>query len=235
MMPNTAKATKPSAATRTASCGEIGERRSWTGSITRGAAPAPARVLGQGGQQDAAHERVQGRGDDRVEQDRGQDLAGQQQADRRVDAEQELHERVAHRRAGGGGGAHQDRRQDALGIAQLAQAAGAVAGPQQHERGEPDGLHEREVEEQPGGEAEDGTRHGPAQQADRGDHQRRQVGVGPEQLDLRDGGDLQDDRGDAEGRQAGDELDHGGAHAAGRLRLGARVSTSTNSRRRRSA
>ncbi len=32
MIPNSAKATNPSVATRTASCGEIGERRSWTGS-----------------------------------------------------------------------------------------------------------------------------------------------------------------------------------------------------------
>ena len=72
MIANSASAMKPSAATRSASCGVIGGRRSSGGEVTAasclvqrrqaagrvGAAAAAARVLGQAGEQPAAHERV---------------------------------------------------------------------------------------------------------------------------------------------------------------------------------
>ena len=46
----------------------------------------------------------------------------------------------------------------------------------------------------------------PTMQPDRRDDERREVGVRPEELDLRDRGDLEDHHGHAERDEAGDEL-----------------------------
>ena len=53
---------------------------------------AAARVVGQERREDAADEQVDRQREQRVEDDREQDLAHEQQRDRRVDAEQELHD-----------------------------------------------------------------------------------------------------------------------------------------------
>ena len=78
----------------------------------RTAAAAPRR-LRQGGREDAAHERVDGQREQRVDEDGREDLAEQLEADRRLDAEQELHDREddeRHRGAGRAGGERQQRR-----------------------------------------------------------------------------------------------------------------------------
>src|SRR3954469_7885588 len=255
-MPNSAKARTPRTATRSASCGGIGreapppgfgglqggrgapprrwdrwrscaaERRQAAGRVRP--APAPARVVGQGRHQPAAHDRVDDARDERVQQDRREDLPHEQEAHRRVDPEQELDHRVADRRQGGRGRADGERHDRALRVPQLEQAAGPVPDRHVDERGEPERLHEREVDEQADAEAEDGARDRTDGQADRGDHERREVGIRAEELDLRDGGDLEDHHREAEHDEPGDELRGDRDHVALRVR----VRTWTKSRRR---
>ena len=85
---------------------------------------------------------------------------------------------------------HRDDR--GLRVAQLAQAAGAVAGHDvDQELDSPIVCTQRGVEEEPDAEAEDRAGDRAAQQPDGGDHERRQVGVGAEEHDLRDRRDLE--------------------------------------------
>ena len=98
------------------------ERREAAGRV--GAAPAAARVLGQRGQQPAAHDRVDGQRDQRRRACTGSTIwrssAGSSGTAR---AEQELHQREAELRDRRRGGADEDRDDRALRVAQLAQAA----------------------------------------------------------------------------------------------------------------
>src|SRR6185312_14845334 len=207
-------------------CSCAAQRRQAAGRV--GPAPAAARILGQGREQPAADDRVDDARDHGVEQDRREDLADQQEAHGRVDAEQELHDRVADRRDRGRRGADGEGHERPLRVAQLEQPAGPVADRDVDERRQAQRLDEREVDEQADAEAEHGARDRADHQADRGDHERREVGVRPEELDLRDRGDLEDHHRHAERDEPGDELRGDLDHVALRVR----VRTWTKSRRR---
>src|SRR5688500_24247 len=117
---NMASAIPASMATRSASCGVMGGRRSsWSWSTASGpllrprdrgqaagdvgAATATARILGQHAQQEAAHEGVDGHGQDGVDGDGDEYVAQEQQAHRRVHPEEELDDREPQRSHGRGG------------------------------------------------------------------------------------------------------------------------------------
>ena len=156
------------------------QRRQAAGRV--GAAPAAARVLGQRGQQPAAHERVDRQRDERVEQDRRDDLAHQQEADRRVDAEQELHQREADR----GRPRSRRRRRRAARARPAGRAARAGARPSSRPRrrrsdDSPSVWTSARSTNRPDREAEARARERAAQQADGGDDERREVGVGAEE------------------------------------------------------
>ena len=177
MIANIASAKLPTIATRSASCGVIGgrpilgrlgHRRAlaaiWPsrsdGLLQRAepagrvGAPAPAaRVVGQRRVDDPAHDRVDRQRDQRVDEHGHEDLLEQQQADRRVDAEQELDQRHPDPGDGGRGGAGRQRDEAVGGVAQLAQAPGPVADRDVQQRGDAERLDEHRVDEQPGGEA----------------------------------------------------------------------------------
>src|SRR5436305_5170701 len=133
-------ATPPSTATRRAICGLIGGRRSsgswiiacaWVAGRAcsqrdetwSGGAAASAHRVGQRWVQPAPRDRVDRWRDERVDEDGGDDLAEQQPADRGVDAEQELHDRVAELRAQRRRGADRQQRERALRVTHLAQPA----------------------------------------------------------------------------------------------------------------
>ena len=71
-----------------------------------------------------------------------------------VDAEQELQQEKPIIGDGGARRADGDGHERVRGVAQLAQPAGAVAGDEQHERGEAQRLGQHRVHEQPEPEAE---------------------------------------------------------------------------------
>ena len=152
MMANSPSAKLPTMATRRASCGVSGGRRSsggavigrpgWSvdlaqplgGALERaeaaggvGAAPAPAGIVGERRVDDAAHRRVHRQRDQRVDEDRDQQLLQEQEAHRSVDAEQELDERHADARHRRRRRARRQRHQPVRGVAQLAQAPRPVA------------------------------------------------------------------------------------------------------------
>jgi hypothetical protein len=77
-----------------------------------GAAAATAGILRQDGPQDPSDEGVDGERDQRVDEDEDEDLLQQQQADRRVDPEQELDDRHPH--SGEGRGQRSGRHRDEL-------------------------------------------------------------------------------------------------------------------------
>ena len=157
-----------------------------------GAAAPAARVVGQRGLHDPAHQRVDGERDQRVDQHGDEDLLEQQPADRGIDAEQELDDGHPDPGHGGGRRAGRQRHQPVGGIAELAQSPGPVADRDVEQRGDAKGLHEHRVDQQPGPEAHDRARHRAGQQPDRHDHQRGQVGADPEDRDLRHGRLLDD-------------------------------------------
>src|SRR4051794_13128756 len=193
-------------------------------------AATTAQLVGQRWRQPAARDREHGQRDERVDEDGGDDLAHEQQADRRVDAEQELHDPVAalgHQRGGRPDG---ERHERALRVARLAQAPGQVADQQQHQRRQPERLDEREVEEQPRAEADDGAGHRAAEQPGGHDDERREVRDAAEDRDLRDGDDLEQRAAECEGGQPRGER---GRHVVG-SRVGF-VSTCTKFSRRRLA
>src|SRR4051794_7163883 len=141
-----------------------GWSRQWAQAGAGARAAAAAQLVGQRRRQPAAGQGEDGQRDERVDEDGGDDLANQQEADRRVDAEEELDDPVAalgHQRRDRADG---ERHERALRVARLAQAAGPVADEEQHERRQPKRLDQREVEEQPGAEADDGAGHRAAQQ-----------------------------------------------------------------------
>src|SRR4051794_13516664 len=135
-------------------------------------AATASQLVGQRRRQPATRQGEDGQRDERVDEDGGDDLAHEQQAHRRVDAEQELDDPVAALGQQGGGGADGERHERPLGRARLAPATGPVADEQQHQRREPERLHEREVEEQAGPEADHRAGHRAAQQP-RGHHDQR--------------------------------------------------------------
>src|SRR3954470_1032795 len=102
---NSTSAMPPMTAMRRAREGLIGGRRasgSWITGSREGAqsgpgarATAAAQLVGQRRRQPAAGQGEDGQRDERVDEDGGDDLAHEQQADRRVDAEQELDDPVA--------------------------------------------------------------------------------------------------------------------------------------------
>src|SRR3954464_6909557 len=243
-IPNSTNATPPSTATRHASWGVIGRMRSSICLGTRdraqaargvGPAPAAARVVGQERQQHAAHQRVHGQREQRVEHDRHEDLPQQQHGHGRVHAEQELQQPEPHRGHGGGRGADGHRREAVRRVAQLADAARAVAHAGEHERGDAERLEERDVHEQAQAEAEQGAGDRPGQEARGGHEQRRQVRGDAEHRDLRDGAELDDAAQQPDQREAGDG-GGGDGHRMGAWRSAwGLVSTWTRSRRRTSA
>ena len=159
------------------------------------------------------------------------------QRDRRVDAEQELHEREADAEGERRGGADGERHERPLGVARLAQAPGAVADAEQHERGDAERLQRDDVGEQADAEAEDAARQRAAQQADGHDEQRREVGVGAGDRQLRDRRRLHDDaehaeRGEAQRAAAASATRHASG-PRGRVRIctKSRLRTSAYGRR----
>ena len=160
----------------------------------------------------------------RVEHDHEQDLAHEQERDGRVDAEQELEHGEADRGDRRRGGADRHGHEAVGRVAQLAQPPRAVADAEQHERGQPHRLREHGVGEQADPEAEARAGDRAAEQADRADQQRRQVGGDAEDRHLRDGGELQDAADQSDGDEAGDGggrpahgVPGGGAQVRGRL------------------
>ena len=122
---------------------------------------------------------------------------------RRVDAEQELQHGEADERHGGARGADRHGDEPVGGVAQLAQAPGAVAGDEQHERGDAKGLEQHGVHEQAEAEAEGRARHRAAEQADGGDEQRREVRRDAEHEHLGHRRDLEDAADEPDRRDAG--------------------------------
>ena len=161
----------------------------------------------------------------------------QQEADRRVDAEQELHEREADERDRRRGGADRERHERALRVAQLAQAAGAVADGRAAPARRPERLQQRDVDEQADAEAE-----APRRRASRTAGRPTATTSGersaltPKSGTCEIAGDLDDARADA-GRQARQAQPRAAAVGAsrGRSPLGGLVRTWTKSSRRRSA
>ena len=106
------------------------------------------------------------------------------------DAEQELQQREADRGDRGRGGADRDGREPVRGVAQLADAAGAVADGGEHQRADAERLEQRDVDEQAEAEAEDGARDRAGDEAGGGHEQRREVGRDAEDGHLGDGAEL---------------------------------------------
>ncbi len=124
--------------------------------------------------------------------------------------QQELHEREADAEGERRDRADGQRHERALGVARLAQAPGAVADGEQHER-VTRASAARRVDEQADSEAEAAAGQRAAQQADRHHQERRQVGVRAGDRKLRDRRRLHDDATDASatgGRGAGGRRRH---------------------------
>ena len=76
----------------------------------------------------------------------------------------------------------------------LAVAAREVADHQQRQRRDAEDLKQHRVEQEAGAEADDGTDHRAAEQPERDDHDRDEVGRGPEQREVGEERDLEDHR-----------------------------------------
>ena len=105
-------------------------------------------IVGQGRVDDPAHHGVDGQGDEGVDEDRDEDLLEEQQAHRRVDAEQELDERHPDSGHRGRRGARGQGNEPVGGVTQLAQPPGPVADGDVEQRRDPQRLDEHRVHQQ---------------------------------------------------------------------------------------
>ncbi len=185
----------------------------------------------------AAHQPEHGQGDQRVE-DHGHDHLTEDQPAHAggPHVEHERHGAEGKHPARRRGRSDRDRQQAVRGIAQLAEAAHAVAHRAQHQRGGAHGLPRQQVEQEAGAEAGGRAGHAARVVGHAGHHQRHQVEVAAEDADLAQPGELDDHGGQqqpADAQEGSRRRDHGAgtpARAPGRS-----VSTCTKSIRRRSA
>src|SRR5437764_2257510 len=145
-----------------------------------GAAPWPFAVVGAlakephlGGElrpverpQHSAAERVHGRGQDEVEEDRREERVEEDEPRGDVVTDHEVEDELAERREDGDDGDGDERRVAAVAAGRLAVAADPVAGDSQDERREPERAEVGGVDDEPGAEAAGGAEDGAAQARD---------------------------------------------------------------------
>src|SRR5450759_4854327 len=189
MMPNSTTAMPTMMATRSATDGSwmmgLSRRPVRIGRSRRPARlPCPSSTETTSPTEPEAHDQVQRRRQQRVEDERRDEHAAQEEAERRLPLEQELgHGEQYVGEQSGGEGADQwrvaGRKVGGLGI-----AAGEEPGEYEDERAQAERLHERDGHERAREKAEHGADLGAREQGDADDDDQREIGVGAEDADV---------------------------------------------------
>ena len=201
-MPKATSATAPTIATRRAIFGvsRYGSSTRGSGGRKRGMrergpqcyAGAPCTAQPRGARKQAPDDGVDRHGQQQVEGDALEERVEQDDAGRRRLAEDEAERQAPERVEEGDDRDREERRVGAVAAGGLAVAPDPVAGQRQQQRGEPERLEGRRVDDEAREESGAGSGHGTAQQRDGDERDEQEVGRAAEDLDVREDRDLED-------------------------------------------